>query len=85
MKEKTIANVKTNRETKNLELLITTKKTNPLLGLDWMRHLGIKLDFKKVNLKIQNVREEPYSNELKRKFKNLLHENKTAKGIEVDI
>ena len=30
MKEKTIANVKTNRETKNLELLITTKKNKPI-------------------------------------------------------
>ena len=36
----TTANVKTNRESNNLELLVTTKKTNPFLGLDWMKNLG---------------------------------------------
>ena len=37
------------------------------------------------NLKIQNVKEDPDITELKRKFKKLFHENKTIKGIEVDI
>ena len=82
---KTIANVEINGETKKLELLITTKKTNPLLGLDWMKHLGIKLEMEETNLKIQNVKEDPDITELKRKFKKLFHENKTIKGIEVDI
>ena len=53
---KTIANVEFNRETQKLELLITTKKTNPLLGLDWMKQLGIKLEMEKTNPKIQNVK-----------------------------
>ena len=33
---KTIASVEINGKRNNLEVLITTKKTNPLLGLDWM-------------------------------------------------
>ena len=82
---KTIANVEINGETKKLELLITTKNTNPLLGLDWMKQLGIKLEMEKTNPKIQNVKEDPDTTELKRKFKKLFHENKTIKGIEVDI
>ena len=52
---KTTAKVETNGETKNLELLITTKRTNPLLGLEWMKHLGIKLETEKINLKLQNI------------------------------
>ena len=82
---KTTANVKINGETKNLELLITTKRTNPLLGLDWMNQVGIKLDTENSNLKIQNMQEYPDVIELKRKFTKLFHENKTVKGIEVDI
>ena len=81
---KTIANVEINGETKKLELLITTKKTIPLIGLDWMKQLGIKLEMEKTNPKIQNVK-DPDTTELKRKFKKLFHENKTIKGIEVDI
>ena len=82
---KTTAKVEINGETKNLELLITTKRTNPLLGLDWMNQLGIKLNTEKSNLKIQNIQENPDVTELKKKFNNLFHENKTIKGIEVDI
>ena len=63
---KTTAKVETHGETKNLELLITTKK--PLLGLDWMIFLGIKLETEKTNLKIQNVQETPAVMELKRNF-----------------
>ena len=68
-----------------MELLITTKRTNPLLGLDWMNQLGIKLDTENSNLRIQNIQENPDVIELKRKFTKLFHENKTVKGIEVDI
>ena len=49
---KTIANVEINWETKTLELLITTEKTNPILGLDWLKQLGIKLEIEKTNPKI---------------------------------
>ena len=41
---KTTATVEINGQRNNLEILITTKKTNPLLGLDWMKKLGITLD-----------------------------------------
>ena len=54
-----MAKVEINGDTKNLELLIITKRTNPLLGLDWMNQLGIKLDTEKSNLKIQNIQENP--------------------------
>ena len=36
---KTIASVEVNGKRNNLEVLTTTKKTNPLLGLDWMEKL----------------------------------------------
>ena len=38
---KTTAMVEINRQQNNLEILITTKKPNPLLGLDWMGKWGI--------------------------------------------
>ena len=84
---KTTANVKTNGETKNLELLKTTKRTNPLLGLglDWKKQLGIKLKTEKTYLKIQNFQEDPNIIELNRKFKNKFHGNKTVKRKEVDV
>ena len=41
---KTIATVEINGKRNNLEILVPTKKTNPLLGLDWMEKLGITLD-----------------------------------------
>ena len=50
-----------------------------------MNQLGIKLDTEKSNLKIQNIQENPDVTELKRKFTKLFYENKTVKGIEVDI
>ena len=68
-----------------LELLITTKRTNPLFRLDWMKHLGMKLNIEKSNLQIQNIQEDPHITELKKQFGKLFHENKTVKGIEVDI
>ena len=82
---KTRSKVEANGETKTLELLITTKKTNPLLGLDWTNCLNIKLETEKTNQKIQNVEENLDVKEFKRKFKQLFHENKTIKGMEVDI
>ena len=82
---KTTAKNETNGETKNLDLLKTTKRTNPLVGLDWMKHFGIELETEKTNLKIQKVQKDPDVMELKRKFEKLFHENKTVKGMEVDI
>ena len=42
-----------------LEVLITTKKTNPLLGLDWVEKLGITLDTGKTGPQINHVIEDP--------------------------
>ena len=41
---KTTAIVEIDGEWNDLEILVTTKKTNPLLGSDWMKKLGITLD-----------------------------------------
>ena len=40
VERKTTAMVKINGEQKHLEVLVTTKKTDPLLGLDWIKKLG---------------------------------------------
>ena len=41
---KTVATVEIDGKRSNLEILVNTKKTNPLLVLDWMEKLGITLD-----------------------------------------
>ena len=64
---KTTAKVEINGETKNLELLITTERTNLLLGLDWMNQLGIKLDTEKSNMKIQNIQKKSDQNRAEKK------------------
>ena len=50
-----------------------------------MKHLGISVNIEKPNSKIQNIQKDPDITDLKKKFKKLFHENKTMKGIEVDI
>ena len=80
-----MANIDMDGEKKKLELLITTKRTNPLLGLDWMKHLGKKLNIEKVNFQIQNIEEDPDTTDLKKRFGKLFHEKKTVKVIKVDI
>ena len=69
---KTIASVEVNGKRNNLEVLITTKKTNPLIGLDWMEKLGITLDTKKIGPQINHVTEDPDVTVLKKRFKNFL-------------
>ena len=82
---KTTATVEINGQRNNLEVLITTKKTNPLLGLDWMKKLGITLDTGRTGPQINHVTEDPDNISLKRKFKKLFHENHTVEGLEVKI
>ena len=74
-----MANIEIDGEKKKLELLITTKRTNPSLGLDWMKHLRISVKIEKPNSKIQSIQEDPDITDLKKKFKKLFHENKTVK------
>ena len=82
---KTIALVEINGKRNNLEVLITTKKTNPLLGLDWMEKLGITLDTNKIDPQVNHVIEDSDVTVLKKRFKKLFNENHTVNGIEVKI
>ena len=52
---KTTARVEVNGTRTELELLVTTKKTNPLLGLDWMKKLGITLETGKTVPQIHQI------------------------------
>ena len=82
---KTTASVEINGKRSDLELLITTKKTNPLLGLDWMEKLGITLDTGETGPQINQITEDPDITTLKRRFRKLFNENHTVNGIEVKI
>ena len=66
--EKTTALVEINGKRNNLEVLITTKKTNPLLGLDWMEKLGITLDTNKIDPQVNHVIEDSDVTVLKKKL-----------------
>ena len=82
---KTTAKVEINGTRKELELLVTTKKTNPLLGLDWMKKLGITLETGTTVPQIHQIKEDPDVTKLKTKFKKLFNENHTVNGLEVKI
>ena len=82
---KTTAKVEINGTRKELELLITTKKTNPPLGLDWMEKLGITLETSKTAPQKHQIKENPDVTKLKTKFKKLFNENHTINELEVKI
>ena len=82
---KTIAKVEIDGIQRELEILVTTKRTNPLLGLDWMKKLGITLETDKTAPRIQQIKEDPDITSLKTKFKKLFTENHTVNGLEVKI
>ena len=63
---KTTATVEINGKRNDLEILITTKKTNPLLGLDWMKKLGITLETGRTDPQINRIVEDPDITTLKR-------------------
>ena len=77
--------VKINGKQKQLEILITTKKMNPLLGLDWMKILGITLGKSNTDKQIHSIREDPDVKTLKKQFRKLFNENHTVNGLEVEI
>ena len=84
---KTTASVEINGKRNDLEILITTKKINPPLGLDWMEKLGITLDTAKIGPQLNNVTEDPDITTLEKnskKFK-IFNENHTVNGVEVKI
>ena len=82
---KTMAKVEIDGKQKELEILVTTKRTNPLLGLDWMKKLGITLETGKTVPQIQQIKEYPDITSLKTKFKKLFSENHTVNELEVKI
>ena len=90
---KTLANVEFDGKSKQLELLITTKQTHPLLGLNWMKELGLTLKTETAHQSINNISRPDQKNNktdtdiatLKGKFHKLFTENHTVKNVEVDI
>ena len=80
-----MAKVEIDGKQKELEILVTTKRTNPLLGLHWMKKLGITLETDKTVPQIQQIKEDPDITSLKTKFKKLFTENHTVNGLEVKI
>ena len=64
----------------NLEFLVTTKKSNPLLDFDWMEKLGITLDTGRTGHQINHVTEHPDIIALKRKFQKTFPRNPYCKG-----
>ena len=80
-----MAKVENDGKQKELEILVTAKRTNPLLGLDWMKMLGITLKTGKTVPQIQQNKEDSDITSLKTKFKELFTENHTVNGLEVNI
>ena len=87
---KTTRNVGIDGTKQQLELLITSKNKHPLLGLDWMRNLGVTLESEKIITNINHMNNPENTIErnittLKRKFTELFTENQSVKSVEVDI
>ena len=89
----TLANIKIDGKSKQLELLIITTQTHPLLGLNWMKELGLTLKPETLHESINNIGRPDQSNNridaeiatLKSKFHKLFTENHMVKNVEVDI
>ena len=74
----TKALVKTNNTTLQLPLLITKANITPLMGLDWMKRLGITLNTITDDIKIQNIKMDETEKKilkLKNEFKDLFYNN----------
>ena len=56
---KTTANITIDGKERQLELLVTTKQTHPLLGLDWMGKLGITLNTDNNTQTIKHITDKP--------------------------
>ena len=91
---KTTANIRIDGKERQLELLVTTKQTHPLLGLDWMEKLGITLNTDNNTQTIKHITDKPNQinrnsereiTALKSKFHKLFSTNHTVKNVEVDI
>ena len=91
---KTTANIRIDGKERQLELLVTTKQTHPLLGLDWMEKLGITLNTDINTQTIKHITDKPNQinrnsereiTALKSKFHKIFSTNHTVKNVEVDI
>ena len=80
---KTTAKVEINGTRKELEILITTKNTNPLLGLHWMKKLGITLETGKTVPQIYQIKEHPDVTKLKTKFNEIHSVNRLEVKIQL--
>ena len=85
---KTTANITIDGNERQLELLVTTKQTHPLLGLEWMGKLRITLNTDN-NITDKpnqiNCNSEREITALKSTFHKLFSTNHTVKNVEVDI
>ena len=90
---KTVANIEIDGNVKQLELLITTKQKHPLIGLNWMKELGLTLKTETAHQSINIINRPDRSNNridaniatLKGKFHKLFTGNHTLKNVKVDI
>ena len=84
----TKAMVKTNKETKELPLLITKAQTAPLMGLDWMQRLKINLNSNNDAIQIHNINLDNTERKiikLLNDFKDLFYNNKEINNLSVKI
>ena len=86
---KSTANVELDGTNRQLEILVTTRNTHPILGLDWMGKLGITLEVENSKTKINHITKTGNTEDRdittpKRKFHKLFNENHTVNNIEVD-
>ena len=84
----TTALVKTNSTTLQLPLLITKANITPLMGLGWMKRLGITLNATTYDIKIHNIKMDETEKKilkLKIEFKDLFYNNTEIKDLEVKI
>ena len=84
----TKALVKTNSTTLQLPLLITKTNITPLMGLDWMKRLGILVNTTTDDIKIHNIKMDETEKKilkLKNEFKDLFYNNTEIKDLEVKI
>ena len=80
--DKTTAIIEKDRTKQQLELLITTKNTHPLLGLDWMGKLGMTFETDKISPNINHKQTENTIDRiitLKHKFNKVFTDNQTEK------
>ena len=82
----TKAMVRTNITTLQLRLLITKANITPLMGLDWLKRLGISLNATTGSIKIHNIKLDDTEKilKLKNEFKDLFY-NSTEMTVKINL